>query len=118
MTYTYVTMDLSRAAYDEIAAKMRAAGYDHAFHEENRIDMHGIAVIPLEPVSESAEPRSQGLCETTLTERFHNPNCKCDTYVGNLGPCRTFEAGMSGNCVYCEHDRDCHDQIAAPAPNV
>lgn len=43
-TYTYVIMELSPAAYDEIAQKMREAGYDHVFNEDGEIDMHGIAV--------------------------------------------------------------------------
>lgn len=47
-TYTYAILDLSPAAYDEIAAKLRAAAYDHAFHDQpdhgTVIDMHGIAV--------------------------------------------------------------------------
>lgn len=61
------------------------------------------------PVSTGVEPNgSQGRCETTLTERFANPDCKCPTYAGNLGPCRTFEVGMSERCVYCDHERDCH----------
>lgn len=47
MTYTYVTMELSQSAYDEIAAKMRKAGYDHAFGCGGEIDMHGIAVLPI-----------------------------------------------------------------------
>ena len=55
--------------------------------------------------------KSQGLCETTLTERFEYPDCKCDTYEGNLGPCKTFEEGMSGRCVYCEHAKVCHEAI-------
>lgn len=53
----------------------------------------------------------QGRCETTLTERFSNPQCSCDTYPGNLGPCRTFEQGASGRCVYCEHSRICHFEL-------
>lgn len=44
-THTYVTMDLTPAAYDEIAAKMREAKYDHAFNDEGEIDMAGIAVV-------------------------------------------------------------------------
>lgn len=43
-TYTYTTLAVSQAAYDEIRAKLAAAQYDHAFHEEGRIDMHGIAL--------------------------------------------------------------------------
>ena len=48
MTHTYVIIELSRSAANEIAAKMRAAGYEHAFHDEGErgivIDMHGIAI--------------------------------------------------------------------------
>lgn len=47
-TYTYVVLDLSPLVYEEIANKLRAAGYDQAFHEDSNgkivIDMHGIAV--------------------------------------------------------------------------
>lgn len=43
MTHTFVTMEVSRAAYDEIAGKMRDAGYGHAF-VDGLIDMHGIAL--------------------------------------------------------------------------
>lgn len=56
MTYTFVELEISSAAYDEIAAKLRAAGYDHVFHAARTeiegaqaerapmIDMHGIAL--------------------------------------------------------------------------
>jgi hypothetical protein len=47
-THTYVTMELSAPAYDEIAERMRAAEYDHAFGRGGEIDMHGIAVAKLE----------------------------------------------------------------------
>jgi hypothetical protein len=43
-TYTYVEMELSDSAYNEIASKLRAAGYDHAFDKDGTIDMHGLAV--------------------------------------------------------------------------
>lgn len=43
-THTYAELELSPAAYDEIAQKLRAAGYDHAFMEDGAIDMHGIGV--------------------------------------------------------------------------
>lgn len=43
-THTYVTLDLSAAAYDEIRKKLEEAEYSHAFHEDGCIDMHGIAV--------------------------------------------------------------------------
>ena len=44
MTHTYVVLELSPAAYDEIAGKLKAAAYDHAFGDDGEIDMHGIAV--------------------------------------------------------------------------
>lgn len=46
-THTFVILELSQAAYDEIAEKLRAAGYDYAFNKcEGKIviDMNGIAV--------------------------------------------------------------------------
>jgi hypothetical protein len=52
--------------------------------------------------------QSQGLCDTTMTERFYNPTCVCPTYQNNLGPCAKFEAGMNGRCVYCDHEEGCH----------
>ena len=44
-THTYVELELSPAAYDEIRAKLAAAGYDHAFMDDKTIDMHGLAVV-------------------------------------------------------------------------
>lgn len=48
-THTYVTLELSRAAYDEIKGKMLAAKYQHAINAEGEIDMHGIAVTAEQP---------------------------------------------------------------------
>lgn len=56
--------------------------------------------------------QSQGRCETTLTERFVNPECRCPTYPDNLGPCATFEQGANGRCVYCDHLECCHPRWA------
>ncbi len=54
-THTYAILELSKPAYDEIRAKLDAAGYQHAFHDDGVIDMHGIAVnIEQEPKNESA----------------------------------------------------------------
>lgn len=48
MTHTYVILEISQSAYDEVAKKLREAKYDHAFHktagDRDVIDMHGIAV--------------------------------------------------------------------------
>lgn len=45
-THTYALLPISQAAWDEIAAKLRDAGYRHAFKVGDVIDMHGIAVLP------------------------------------------------------------------------
>lgn len=46
-TRTYALLDVSPAVYDEIREKLKAAGYDEAFHRDDDrevIDMHGIAL--------------------------------------------------------------------------
>lgn len=47
-TRTFVTMDLSQAAFEEIKAKLQAAGYFHAINHlpyvGECLDMHGIAI--------------------------------------------------------------------------
>lgn len=46
-SHTYAILDVSPAVYAEIREKLKAAGYDHAFHEDDArevIDMHGIAL--------------------------------------------------------------------------
>lgn len=45
MTYTYTLLEVSATTYNEIAAKLHAAAYNDAFHEEGIIDMHGIALV-------------------------------------------------------------------------
>ena len=56
---------------------------------------------------------SQGLCETTLTERFRQPNCKCATYADNLGPCAAHFEGANGRCVFCDHEMTCKPEDAS-----
>lgn len=43
-TYTIATLEVSAAAYQEISAKLRAAGYDHAIGTSGVIDMNGIGL--------------------------------------------------------------------------
>lgn len=51
-THTYVLLELSESAYEEIRKKMEEAGYQHAFIDNSdmpaspRISMQGIAVVP------------------------------------------------------------------------
>ena len=58
-------------------------------------------------VVRSAVEEAVGVCETTSTPR---KACAldCGTYVGNLGPCGTWEKGANGRCAYCDHGEDCH----------
>lgn len=43
-THTYAVLNVSQQTYDEIRSKLQTAAYDHAFHEDGKIDMHGIAL--------------------------------------------------------------------------
>jgi len=46
-TYTYAVLEVSDAAYQEIAKKLRDAGYHGSFQKDGGkecIDMHGIAL--------------------------------------------------------------------------
>lgn len=43
-THTYALLEVSSAAYDEIAKKLKDAGYGHVFSSEGHIDMHGLAL--------------------------------------------------------------------------
>lgn len=49
-TYTFVVLEVSEAAYKEIADALRKAGYDHVFTRESVpngkevIDMNGLAL--------------------------------------------------------------------------
>ena len=48
-TYTYVTLDVSQSAFEEISRKLEEAGYYHLFHRDHKngplvIDMHGLAL--------------------------------------------------------------------------
>lgn len=45
-THTHANLEVSDAAYQEIAERLRDAGYDHVFDEEGTIDMHGIGLVP------------------------------------------------------------------------
>lgn len=47
-THTYVELELSQSAYDEVRRKLAEAGYDHAFMDDGAIDMHGLGVTRAE----------------------------------------------------------------------
>lgn len=57
-THTVAELELSQASYDEIARKLREAGYEHAFgigNDEGLIDMQGIGV------TRAADPSMHGM---------------------------------------------------------
>jgi len=58
MSHTYALLEVSPAAYAEIAAKLREAGYDHAFGDDGAIDMHGIALV---------KAKAKGVCGEVST---------------------------------------------------
>ncbi len=55
ITHTYALLEVSPGAYEEIAGKLRAAGYDHAF-DEGAIDMHGLALTKSVPERDGPAP--------------------------------------------------------------
>ena len=64
MKHTYALLPVSQSTYDEIGEKLRAAGYDEAFHQDDSltslngqvIDMHGIALSMADEPSPAREP--------------------------------------------------------------
>ena len=62
-TYTYALLPVSKAAYHEIADKLKDAGYDQAFHDEGAdgivLDMHGVAISLDRDVEEKTRPDVQ-----------------------------------------------------------
>lgn len=57
VTHTYALLEVSRATFEEIACKLRDAGYDHAFIEDGEIDMHGIALAPCDRSPEGGDAK-------------------------------------------------------------
>lgn len=74
-TYTYVELEVSQDAYDEIAGKLKAAGYDHAFGADGAIDMHGIAITSTKQTVVLTPGRS-----------FFNAGRKIGTPIGKVQP--------------------------------
>jgi len=54
-TRTFVVLEISQRAYDEIKGKLKAAGYGHTFMKSGEIDMDGIALA-----SEMAQTGGEG----------------------------------------------------------
>jgi hypothetical protein len=59
VTYTYAILDVSPAAWNEIAEKLRAVGYHHVF-DRDVMDMHGIALRAEKETTNATEASDQG----------------------------------------------------------
>lgn len=46
-THTYALLPVSKAAYEEIKARLLAAGYDHAVEEDGdrELNLYGLAIV-------------------------------------------------------------------------
>lgn len=97
-THTYAVLEVSDAAYQEIKAKLQAAGYDHAFMEDGEIDMFGIAVVSAEEVLTNAAGKNTAAliqCANPLIESGAYLNMGKQAFVaavmkasnGSLSPC-------------------------------
>lgn len=70
--HTYVTLDVPRKAYDFVHKALEDAGYHQAFDAADPangpIDMHGIALTPLDVIGDSACDcgRAHDCCEFPL----------------------------------------------------
>jgi hypothetical protein len=67
VTHTIASLELSQAAYDEIEAKLLAAGYEHLFAAGpgSAIDLQGIVVT-------REQDTPQQIVEELLTQEPHN----------------------------------------------
>lgn len=55
-THTYAILEISQAAYDEIRGALKAAGYEHTFHEYTDKD-GGYEVIDMQGIGIKKEPK-------------------------------------------------------------
>jgi hypothetical protein len=55
------------------------------------------------------------ICDTTMTPRVARHWCVCVVRTDELGPCRHWEQGANGRCVYCDHEEYCHVMLEAAA---
>jgi hypothetical protein len=70
--HTYVTLEVSVAAYDEIRTKLIDAGYIHVFRNQGEIDMHGLALTRKAPRRSDIKPAEQ------LNDFCMEPPCASD----------------------------------------
>lgn len=76
-TYTLAELQLSPAAYTEIANKLLAAGYDHVFIENGMIDMSQLGITRGSPIPHS----------DILIDRIIGYGGRCRECADNDGTC-------------------------------
>lgn len=115
-----VTVRLHRLLYEQ--RKIGPSGYldpatvlNGSFtHPKTEVQHDSSSELAVSTSGHSADATkmvSEGRCDTTETERFAFQGCACATYAGNKGPCATYEPGVNDRCVYCDHDKACHDGL-------
>jgi hypothetical protein len=65
-TRTFVVLGISKTAYEEIAKKLRNAGYEHVF-SNGVMDMHGLA-LKVEPEKPGRSPQGGSREHSNETE--------------------------------------------------
>lgn len=71
-THTFAELEISDAAYREIEALLKTAGYDHVFvrgSEAPTMDMHGIGLVPKSRSDYRSETDAQVMNEVALGHR-------------------------------------------------
>ena len=72
-TYTYVKLQISKLAFDEIKKKLTEAGYEHCFSDDGCIDMHGLSLESDEKLKQKLLPSCDVLLaviEKTKKKRY------------------------------------------------
>lgn len=92
-TYTFAELKISAAAYDEIAAKLRAADYGHVFGPDGEMDMHGIALTRGRPKRPGPPPYTYSAEQMKLLQAMasrhprRSPRHEMASLVREIGRC-------------------------------
>jgi hypothetical protein len=108
MTYTYAVLEVSADTFREIADKLRAAGYGHAF-DRDVIAMHGIA-LRAEPALEPIGDRC--VCGEKPHHSIGPRLVRCACYVQEGNPPADWHPG----CIraYAIQEKAAGDRCATP----
>ena len=119
-THTYATLEVSRAAFDDVKERLCAVEYEHAFRtdlagEVTLIDMHGIALVCTEEGVEA-----KGIPANTVAGIIRERDAlrraliehRRDMHGGSRRPCGTCQESAQAlgirvpdHCAYAEFDK-------------